>query len=115
MHVRPPTFRRAGVRYAQPDPFPRLFPVQTATAPATRVQFGTGATLRYSSTPSLRAAEFEDSLSAVAQSLCCHPLNVGLASEARSTTMNRRRRKDDDENENEGPGKREMLTWWAKG
>jgi len=37
-------------------------------------------------TPSLRVAGFEDSLSAIAHALWCHPLKVGLASEARSTT-----------------------------
>jgi hypothetical protein len=37
--------------------------------------------------PSLRSPGFEDSLSAVAQALCCQPLAVGLASEARSTNQ----------------------------
>ena len=37
------------------------------------------------------STELAEVLSAVAQSLCRHPLNVGLASEVRSTKMNRRR------------------------
>ncbi|MGA7126073.1 MAG: hypothetical protein WBZ19_07200, partial [Chthoniobacterales bacterium] len=42
--------------------------------------------LQYSNTPSLRVTGFEDSLSDEARGLCCQPLEVGLASEARSTT-----------------------------
>jgi hypothetical protein len=37
--------------------------------------------------PSLRSPGFEESLSAVAQALSCQPLEVGLASEARSTNQ----------------------------
>jgi hypothetical protein len=40
---------------------------------------------------------FEDCLSDVANALCCRPLEVGLASEARSTIRRRRSPKDDDE------------------
>jgi hypothetical protein len=84
--------------------------------PATRVQFRPGAVLRHSSTParnasrsdaggpSLRVTGFEDSLSDGARALCYPPLEVGLASEARSTTRRWRSRKDDDEDENEAPG-----------
>ncbi len=54
--------------------------------PATRVPFGLGAVLQHSHTPSLRVTGFEDSLSDEAHGLCCQPLEVGLASEARSTT-----------------------------
>ncbi|MFZ0504997.1 MAG: hypothetical protein WAM44_14855, partial [Chthoniobacterales bacterium] len=45
----------------------------------------------------------EDSLSDEAYALCCQPLEVGLASEARSTTRRWRRRKDDDEDEKRSP------------
>ncbi|MFY9988066.1 MAG: hypothetical protein WAK31_25150, partial [Chthoniobacterales bacterium] len=55
-----------------------------------------------SRTPLLRVAGFEDSLSDEAYALCCQPLEVGLASEARSTTRRWRSRKDD-EDENEAP------------
>ena len=37
----------------------------------------------------------EDSLPDVAQALCCHPLKVGLASEARSTEARWRTREDE--------------------
>ena len=67
--------------------------------------FGLGAILRHSHTPSLRVAGFEDSLSDEAYALCCQPLEVGLASEARSTTSRWRSRKDDDEDENEAPSR----------
>ncbi|MGA7125928.1 MAG: hypothetical protein WBZ19_06465, partial [Chthoniobacterales bacterium] len=40
----------------------------------------------HSHTPSLRVSGLEDSLSDEAHGLCCQPLEVGLASEARSTT-----------------------------
>ena len=60
----------------------------------------------------LHAPGFEDSdstelaevLSDEARALCCPPLEVGLASEARSTTRRWRSRKDDDEDENDTPG-----------
>ena len=58
----------------------------------------------HSNTPSLRVAGFEDSLSDEAQALCCLPLEVGLASEARSTIRRWRSRKDEDEDEYEAPG-----------
>jgi hypothetical protein len=45
--------------------------------------------------PSLRVASFEDSLPDEADIQCRHPPNVGLASEARSTTRRRRRREDE--------------------
>ena len=45
---------------------------------------------------SVRAAGFENSPSDVAHGLCCQPLEVGLASEARSTTKRWLSRKDDD-------------------
>jgi four helix bundle protein len=48
------------------------------------------------------AEPIEDSLSAVAHALCRYPLNVALASKARSMTKRRRRRKDDDEYEKGG-------------
>jgi hypothetical protein len=41
-------------------------------------------TWQYSNT--LRVPGFEDSLSDEAHGLCCQPLEIGLASEARSTT-----------------------------
>jgi hypothetical protein len=44
-------------------------------------------------------AGFEDGLSDEAHAPCCQPLEVGLASEARSTTGRWRSRKDDEENE----------------
>jgi hypothetical protein len=55
----------------------------------------------------LHAPGFEDSdstelaevLSDEARALCCPPLEVGLASEARSTTRRWRSRKDDDEDD----------------
>ena len=50
------------------------------------------------------AEPIEDSLSAVARALCRHPLDVGLSSKGRCTTMARRRRKDDDEYEDDKPG-----------
>ena len=50
---------------------------------------------QYSNTPSLRVAGFEDSLSDEAHGLCCLPLEVGLASEARSTIRRWRSRKDE--------------------
>ena len=43
---------------------------------------------QYSNTPALRVAGFEDSLSDEAHGICYQPLEVGLASEARSTTLN---------------------------
>jgi hypothetical protein len=43
---------------------------------------------QYSNTPTLRVAGFEDSLSDEAHGICYQPLEVGLASEARSTTLN---------------------------
>ena len=45
-----------------------------------------GATLQHSTTPSLRPQGVEHSLSDEARAQCCQPLEVGLASEARSTT-----------------------------
>ena len=42
--------------------------------------------LQHSNTPTAHVAGIENSLSAVAQAPCRHPPNVGLASEARSTT-----------------------------
>ncbi|MGA7126783.1 MAG: hypothetical protein WBZ19_10790, partial [Chthoniobacterales bacterium] len=50
------------------------------------VAIGEGALLQHSNTPVLRATGFEDSLSDEAHALSCQPLEVGLASEARSTT-----------------------------
>ena len=53
------------------------------------MQFRLGTVLQHSSTPSLRVAGFEDededSLSSVANPRHWHALNVGLASEPRST------------------------------
>ena len=72
--------------------------------------FGLGAVLQHSRTPSLRVAGFEDSLSDEAYTLCCQPLEVGLASEARSTTRRWRSRKDDDDDEDQAPC--ENLYWW---
>ena len=46
----------AYIRELQNDPLPPFQHLQ----PATRVQFGLGAVLQYSSTPSLRLAGFED-------------------------------------------------------
>ncbi|MFZ0505655.1 MAG: hypothetical protein WAM44_18185, partial [Chthoniobacterales bacterium] len=55
-------------------------------------------TLQYSM---IRKPALENSLSDEAHALCCLPPEVGLASEARSTTRRWRSRKDDDEDENE--------------
>ncbi|MFY9986757.1 MAG: 1,2-phenylacetyl-CoA epoxidase subunit PaaD [Chthoniobacterales bacterium] len=63
-------------------------------------QSGEGATLQHSTTPSLRPQEVEHSLSDEARAQCCQPLEVGLASEARSTTGGWRSRK----HEHEAPG-----------
>ena len=63
------------------------------------VQFGEGSLLQNSRTPSLRSTGFEDSLSAVAHGLCCQPLEVGLASEARSTTKESAKAEGRDEHE----------------
>ena len=89
-----------GLRQAQSNRYHH--PVPPGRKPAEADAVRTRCTvLQYSNTPALRAAEIEDSLSDEAQSLCCRPLEVGLASEARSTKGTRRRRKDDDEDENE--------------
>ena len=69
------------------------------------MQFGLGAVLLHSGTPSLRVAGFEDSgstelaevLSAVAHALWCDPPKVGLRKRGALHDRRWQRRKDDDE------------------
>jgi hypothetical protein len=56
------------------------------------------------------STERAEVLSEEAHGLGCAPLEVGLASEARSKTWRWRSRKD----ENERPRAWRILTWWVK-